>query len=220
MVSGPTTSWHIDGGKVKTVTDFIFLDSKIIVDGNCSHKIQRPLLPGRKVMTNLDNIIQKQRHYFANKGLSSQGYGFSSSHAWMWELDHKEGWVLKNWCFWTVVLEKTLESPLDCREIQPVHPKGDQSWVFIGGTDVEAETPILWPPDAKNYLIGKHAGAGKDWRQEEKGMTENETVGWHHWLYGHEFEQTPEDSGGQRSLFVMSQSWTLVSNWTATKYQK
>jgi len=113
--------------------------------------------------------IKKQRHYFANKGPSSQGYAFSSGHVWMWELDHKKGWALKNWCLWTVVLEKTLESPLDCKEIQPVHPKGDQSWIFIGRTDVEAETPILWPPDVKNCLIWKDSNAGKDWRQEERG---------------------------------------------------
>ena len=128
--------------------------------------------------------IKKQRHYFPNKGLSS----FSSSHLCMWELDHKESWAPKNWYFWTVVLEKTLESPLDCKEIQPVHPKGDQSWVFTGRTDVEAETPILWPPDAKNWLIWKDSDAGKDWRREEKGMTEDEMVGWHHRLDGHEFE--------------------------------
>ena len=133
--------------------------------------------------------IKKQRHYFADKGLSSQSYGFSSSHVWMWELDHKESWVVKNWCFWTVVLEKTLESPLDCKEIQPVHPKGNQSWVFIGKTDVEAETPIFWPPDMKNWLTGKDSDAGKDWRQEEKVTTEDEMVGWHHWLNGHGFEQ-------------------------------
>ena len=122
--------------------------------------------------------IKKQRYYFANKGLSSQGYGFSSGHVWMWELDYKESWAPKNWCFWTVVLEKTLESPLDCKEIQPVHPKGDQSWVFIRRTD-EAETPILWPRDAKSWLTGKDADPGKDWRQEEKGITEDEMVGWH-----------------------------------------
>ena len=116
--------------------------------------------------------IKKQRHYFVNKGPSSQGYGFSTGHVWMWELDYKESWVPKNWCFWTVVLEKTLESPLDCKEIQPVHPKGDQSWVFIGRTDVEYFghwCPILWPPDAKNWLIGKEPDAGKDWGQEEMG---------------------------------------------------
>ena len=108
--------------------------------------------------------IKKQRHYFANKGLSSQGYGFSNGHVWMWELDHNESWVLKNWCFLTVVLEKTLESPLDCMETQPVHPEGDQSWIFIGRTDAEAETPIIWPPDAKNWLIWKDPDAVKDWR--------------------------------------------------------
>ena len=122
--------------------------------------------------------IKKQRHYFANKGPSSQGYGFSRSHVWMWELDYKESWVQKNWCFWTVVLEKTFESPLDWKEIQPVHPKGDQFWMFIGRTDVEAETPILWPSDMKNWLTGKDPDAGKDWRQEEKGMTEDEIDGW------------------------------------------
>ena len=132
--------------------------------------------------------IKKQRHYFANKGPSNQSYGLSSSHVWMWELDYKESWALKNWCFWTVVLEKTLESPLDCKEIQPVHPVGDQSWVFIGRTDAEAETPVLWPPDVKSWLIGKDPDAGKDWGQEEKGMTEDEMVGWHHRLNGHEFE--------------------------------
>ena len=131
--------------------------------------------------------IKKQRHYFANKGLSSQHYGFSSGHVWMWELDFKESWALKNWCFWTVVLEKTLESPFDWKEVQPVHPKGDQSWVFIGGTDVEAETPVLWPPDVKSWLIWKDPDAGKDWRQEEKGMAEDKMAGWHHQLNGHEF---------------------------------
>ena len=125
-------------------------------------------------MTKLDSILKKQRHYFVNKGPSSQGYDFSSGHVWMWELDCEEGWAPKNWCFWSVVLEKTLESPLDCKEIQPVHPKGDQSWVFIGRTDDEAETPILLPPDVKNRLVGKDPDAGKDWRWEEKGTTEAE----------------------------------------------
>ena len=120
----------------------------------------------------------KSRHYFANKGPSSQGYGFSSRHVWMQELDYKESWAPKNWCFWTVVLEKTLQSPLDCKEIQLVHPKGDQSWVFIGRI-IKAETPILWPPDAKSWLIGIDPDAGKDWGQEEKGMTEDKMAGWH-----------------------------------------
>ena len=132
--------------------------------------------------------IKKQKHHFANKDPSSQGYGFSSSHVWMWELDYKESWVLKNWCFWSVVLEKTLESPLDCKEIQPVDPKGNQSWKLIRRTDVEAKTPILWPPDVKNWLIWKDLDAGKDWKWE-KGKAEDEMVGWHHWLNGHEFEK-------------------------------
>ena len=139
--------------------------------------------------------IKKQRHYFTNKGPSSQSYGFSSSQVWMWELDYKESWVPKNWSFWTVMLKKTLESPLDCKEIQPVHPKGNRSWIFIGRTDVEAEIPILWPPDAKSWLIGKDPDAGKDWGLEEKGTTEDEMVGWHHWLNGHEFEQAPGVGG-------------------------
>ena len=132
-------------------------------------------------------LIKKQRHYFANKGLSSQGYGFSSSHVWIWEFNYKESWMPKNWCFWIVVLEKTLESPLDSKEIQQVHPKGNQSWIFIGSTDVEAETPIHWPPHVKNLLIGKDPDAGKDWGQEEKGTAEDEIVRWHHWLNGHGF---------------------------------
>ena len=129
--------------------------------------------------------IQKQRHFFANKGPSSQSYGFSSSHVWMWELDCEEAWALKNWCFWTVVLEKTLEIPLDCKENKPNNPKGNQSWILIGRSDAEVETPILWPPNVKNWLTGKFPDAGKDWRQEEKGTTKDEMVGWHHWLNGH-----------------------------------
>ena len=166
-------------------------------------------------------LIKKQRHYFANKGPSSQGYGFFTGHVWMLELDHKESWAPKNWCFWTVVLEKTLESPLDCKEIQPVHPK-DQSWVFIGRTDVETETPILWPPDAKSWLIGKDPDAGKDWGHEEKGMTEDEMVGWHHQLDGHGFGWTPGVVDGQGGLgmlqFMGSQKvghdWVTELNWT------
>ena len=175
-------SWGNSGNSDR----FYFGGSTITADGDCSHEVKQCLLLGRKVMTNLDSIL-KSRHYFANKGLSSQGYGFSSSHVWMWELDYKESWAPKNWCFWTVVLEKTLESPLDCKEIQPVHPKGNQSWIFLGRTDAEAETPILWPPDEKNWLIGNDPDAGKD-RRREKGMTDDEMVGWHQWLNGHEFE--------------------------------
>ena len=172
------------------------------------------LSPWKKSYDQPREHIKKQKHYFANKFCSSQSYGFSSSQIWMWELGpqttlrtaslnkgfvficvyikkksrKKESWALKNLCFWIVVLEKTLESPLDCKEIKPVHPKGNQSWIFVGRTDAEAETSILWPPDAKNWLTGKDSEAGKDWGQEEKGMTEDEMVGWHHQLDGHEFE--------------------------------
>ena len=170
-------------------------------------------------MTKLDSIL-KQRHYFANKGLSSQGYGFSSSHVWLWELDCEESWAPKNWWFWTVVLEKTLESPLDCKEIQPVHPKGDQSWVFIGRTNVEAETPIFWPPDAKSWLIWKDPDAGKDWGQEEKGTTDDEMVGWHHRLNGDGFGWTSGVGDGQGGLACCG-SWDCKEsdttdwlNWT------
>ena len=166
--------------------------------------------------------IEKQRHYFSNKGPSSQGYGFSSGHVWMWELDYKESWAQKNWCFWTVVLEKTLESPLDSKEIQPVRPKGDQSWVFIGRTDVEAETPILWPPDVNSWLIWKDPDARKDWRQEEKRMTEDEMVGWHHRFNGHGFGWTPGVGDGQGCLACCSSlgsqrvghNWATELNWT------
>ena len=145
---------------------------------------------------------------------------FSSSHLWMWQLDHKEIWVLKNWCFWTVVLEKTLESPLVCKKIQPVHAKADQSWIFTGRTDAEAEAPILWPPDARNWLSGKDPDTGQDWRQEKKGMIEDEMVGWYHQLYGHEFKQTLRIGKGQGSL-VCCNPWdckdsdmTEWLNWT------
>ena len=148
--------------------------------------------------------IRKQRHHFANKGPSSQSYGFSSSHVWMWELDYKVSWALKNWCLRTVVLEKTLEGPLDCKEIQPVNPKGNQHWIFIGRTDAKAKAPILCPCDAENWLIGKDPDAGKDWRQEEKGTTEDEMTGWHHRLQGHEFEQAPGNSEGQGGLVCCS----------------
>ena len=173
MASSPITSWQVDRKTMETVTDFIFLGSKITADGdcsvqfshygNCSHEIKRWLLLGWKTDHSRQHI-KKQRHYFANKGPSSQRYGFSSIHVWMWELDYKESWVPKNWCFWTVVLEKTLESPLDCKEIKPINPKGNQSWLFIAKSDAEAETPILWPPAAKNWLTGKDPDAGKNQR--------------------------------------------------------
>ena len=164
MASGPITSWQIDGETVETVADFILAGSKITADGDCSHEMKRHLLLGRKVMTNLDSILRNRDITLPTKVLSSQSYAFSSSHVWMWELDYKESWAPKNWCFWTVVLEKTLESLLDCKGIQPVHPRGDQSWAFTGRTDVEAKTTILWPPDEKNWLIWQVPDAGKDWR--------------------------------------------------------
>ena len=183
---------------METVTDY-FLESKITADGDWSHGIKRHLVLRRKVMTNID-IVLKSRHPFANKDPYSQSFGFSSSLVWMWELDNKEGWVPKNWCLWTVVLEKTLESPLNCKKIKPDNSKGNQPWILIGRNNAEAETPILWPPDAKSWLTGKDHDAGKDWRQEEKGMTKDEMVGWHHRLDGHEFEQTLGDDEGQGSL--------------------
>ena len=193
MASGPITSWQIDGETMETERLY-FLGSKITAVGDFSQEIKRRLLLGRKVMTNVDNILKSRDIYFANKGPSSQGYGFSSSHVGMWELDYKESWLLKNSWFWTVVLEKTLKSSLDGKEIQPINTKGNQSWIFIGRSGAEAETPILWPPDsrvrhdwatelnwtdAKNWLIWKDLDAGNDWRQEKKRMAEDEMVGWH-----------------------------------------
>ena len=164
--------------------------------------------------------MKKQRHYFANKGPSSQSYGFSSGHVWMWELDYRENWVPKNWCFWTVVLEKTLESPLESKELKPANSKGNQPWIFIERTFAEAEAPVLWLSDAKYWLIEKDPDVGKDWRQEEKGMTEDESIGWHYWLDGREFEQALGVGDGQGGLVYCS-LWghkesdaTEGQNWT------
>ena len=182
MASGPITSWQIDG---ETVADFIFLGFKITADGDCSHEIKRRLLLGRKVMTNLGSILKSRDittkvHLVKTMVFPVVMYGCAS-----WTIKKAEHWRIDTfelWCW------RRLESPLDCKGIQPVHPKGDQSWVFIGRTDIEAETPILWPPDAKSWLIGKDPDAGKDWGQEEMGTTEDEMVGWHHWLNGHKFK--------------------------------
>ena len=175
--------------------------------------------------------IKKQRRHFADKGPYNQNYGFSSTHVWMWELDHKEGWMPKNWCFQTVVLEKTLDSPLDSKEIKPVNPKvsSGQPWIFIGRTDAQVEAPILWPPDANRRVTGKDAGkefpdVGKDWRQE-KGMTEDDTVGWHHQLNGHEFEQTLWDSKDREAWHAavhgVAKSWTQQrSNIMGQEYSR
>ena len=217
MASDPITSWQIDG---ETVSDFIFLGSRITADGDCSNEIKRRLFLGRKVMTNLDSIFKSRDITLPTKVCLVKAIVFSSGHVWMWELDYKESWEHKNWWFWTSVLEKILESPLDCKEIQPVHPKGDQSWVFIGKTDVEAETRILWPPHAKSWLIGKNPVAGKDGGQEKKGTTEDEMVGWHHWLDGCGFGWTSGFGDGQGGLACCG-SWgrkesdmTERLNWT------
>ena len=167
--------------------------------------------------------IEKQRHHFANKGPSSQDF-FSIGYIWMWELDCEESWAPKNCCFWTVVLEKTLESPLDCKEIQPVHSERDHPWDFFGRNDAKAEAPVLWPPLAKSWLIGKDSDAGRDRGHEEKGMTQDEMAGWHHGLDGHESEWTPGDGNGQGGL-ACCDSWdhkesdtTERLNWTDTVY--
>ena len=162
------------------------------------------LAPWKKSYDQPQQHIKKQRHYFAYKGPSSQSCDFSSNVVWMWELDYKESWALKNWCFWTVVLEKTLENPLDSKEIQPVQPKGKRSWIFIGRTDAEDEAPILWPPDLKNRLIWKDSNTGKDWRQEEKGTSEDEMAGRHHQHDGHEYEQALGAGEGQGNLACCS----------------
>ena len=193
---------------METVRDFIFLGSKITADGDCSHEIKRCLLLGRLALTNLDSILKSRDITLPTKVHLVKAivfpvvmYGCES-----WIITKAERrridaffFFFLNWCLLTVVLEKTIESPLNCKKIQPVHPKGDQSWVFIGRTDAEAETPILWSPDTKNWLVGKDPDAGKDWRKE-KGTKEDEMVGWYHWLDGHEFEQTPRVGDGQRSL--------------------
>ena len=188
---------------MQTVTDFIWGGSKITTDGDCSHEIKRCLLLGRKVITNLDSILKSKDITLPTKVrlVKAMVFPVVTHGCESWTIKKVQ---LKNWCFWTVVLEKTLESPLDCKEIQPVPPKGDQSWIFIGRADAEAETPILWPRDAKNWLIGKDSNAGKDWRLEEKGITEDEMAGWHHWLNGHEFEQAPGVGDGQGGLVCCS----------------
>ena len=176
--SSPITSWQTDGGKKCKSDRFYVGDSKITADGDCSHEIKRHLLLGGKTMTNLNSILKSRDITLPTKAHLVKAMVFRVV-VYGCERWHSEGWVPKNWCFRTVVLEKILESSLDSKEIQPVHPKGNQSWIFIGRTDTEAEAPILWPPDAKSQLFGKDPDAGKDWGQEEKGMTE-EMVGWHH----------------------------------------
>ena len=173
-------------------------------------------------MTNLLNILKSRDIALLAKVHLGKAVVFFSSHEWMWELDHKESWATKNWCFWTVALEKTLESPLDSKEIKSVTPKVNQSWIFIGKTDAEAETPIIWPSDVKNWLIGKDPEAGKDWRREEKGTTEDEMAEWHHQLDGHEFEQALELVMDRKALYSavhgFAKSQTQLSKWTEHIY--
>ena len=223
MASGPITSWQIGGETMETVTDFILGDSKITTDGDCSHEIKRRLLLGRQVMTNLD--IKKQRHYFADKGPSSQSYGFSSSHVWTWELDYKESWALKNWCFWTVLLEKTLESPLDCKEIKSVNPKGNQSWIFIGRTNAESwnsNTLATWFEEPTHWK--------RPWCWEGlRAGGEGDDRGWDGWM------ATPTQwtwvwvnsgswwwAGRPGVLWFMGSQriWTQFSDWTKTKKKR
>ena len=182
----------------------------------CSHEIKRCLLLGRKATTKVNSIL-RNRDIFADKSLYSQSYGFSSSQLWVWRLDHKEGWALKNCCFCTVFLEKTLVTPLDSKEIKPVNPKGNQWWIFTGRTDAGAESTILWPPDAKNWLIRKDPDPGKYWRWEEKGKTEDEVVGWNHQLNGHEFEQTLGDSERDRAAWCAAVHEVAKSQTQLTK---
>ena len=220
MASGLITSCQKDRETMETVTDFIFGG----LQNHCwwwlqpwNYKTVAPWKQSYDQRRQQINI-KKERNYFADKGMSSQSYGSSRSLVRMWELDYKGSWAPKNWCFWTVVLEKTLESPLDCKEIQPVNPKGNQSLIFIGRTVAEAETPTLWPPDVKNWLIGKDPDAGQDWRQEEMGTTEDDMVGWHHWLDGHAFEQSLGVGDGQRTWLAgvheVLKSQTQLSDWT------
>ena len=205
MASSPTISWQIVWQKGEIVANFILGGSKIIADVESSHEIKRHLL------------LESKKHHFADKGPSSQSYGFSSSHLWMWELDHVEDWALKNWCFQIVVLEKTLESPLDCK-IKPVNPEGNQPWILTGRTAVEAKAPILWPPDVNSQLIGNDPDAGKDWGQSEKSAPEDEMVGWHHQLNRHELQQT-QDTVKDREAWCaavhgVTKSQTRLSDWT------
>ena len=177
---------------------------KISAGGGRSHEIKRCLLLGRKAMTNLDSTLKNWDITLLTKVCLVKAMVFPVVMVWMWELDYKKSWLLNIWCFSTVVLEKTLESPLDCKQIQPVNLKGNQSWLFFGRIDAQAEMPILWPHDVKNWFIAKDPDTAKDWSWEEKETTEDEVVGWHHWLGGYEFEQAPGDCEGQRSLACRS----------------
>ena len=212
MASSPITSWEIKGEKVEVVTDFLFLGSKITADGDWSHEIRRRLLLGRKMMTNLDGVLKKQRRYSVNKGPYSQGYGLPSGHVRLWELDRKEGRTPKNWCLWTVVLEETSESPLYSKEIKPINLKGNQPWILAERVDAETEAPILRSPDLR--LIEKVPDAGKDWGQEEKRASEDDMAIWHHQSNGRELEQTLGDGEGLGGLACCSPWGHIESDTT------
>ena len=187
MAFSPITSWQFRWGKKMKQWQNLFSWAPKSLQMVTAVMKLKDAACWKKSYDKTRQRTKKQRHHFANKGLYSQSCGFPSNHVWIWEPDHKEGWALKKWCFWIVVLEKTLESPLDGKEIKPVNTKVNQGWIFIGRTDAEAEVPLLWPPDVKSWLIRKDPHAGKDWGQEEKGVTKDEMVGWHHWISGHEF---------------------------------
>ena len=212
--------WQIDGETMETVRDFILGGSKITADGDWSHEIKRHLLLGRKAMINLDSILKSRDITLPTKVRLVKVMGFPVVMYGCESWDYKEIWVPKKWCFWTAVLEKTLQKPLDFKKIQPVYPKANRSSIFTGRTDAEAETPIFWSPDVKNWLTRKDPDAGKDWRQEEKGTTEDEMVGWPHWFDGHEFEWAPRVGDGQGSLACCSpwgrkeSDMTEELNWT------
>ena len=197
--------------------DFIFLGSKITADSDCSHQIKRPLLLGRRAITKLDSILKSRDIILPTNANIVKAIVFSSSHVWMWELDHKEGWVPKNWCFWIVVLEKTLESLLDCKKIKLVNPKGNQPWIFLGRTDAEAEVPYFEHLMQRANSLEKTLMQEKDWRQKERRAAEDEMVGWHHQLNGHEFEQILGDSGGQETGMLQSMGSPRVRQDLATE---